>query len=81
MSATPLRSGGQYATADLPIPLITHARQRPQLIIWATCRDLISSADTILEMTRCCDGVLQNIKHIQVGCSQTIVIECLPLPL
>lgn len=31
------------------------------------CRDLISSADTILEMTRCCDGMLQNIKHIQVS--------------
>ena len=30
------------------------------------CRDLISSADTILEMTRCCDGMLQNLKHIQV---------------
>ena len=31
-------------------------------------RDLISSADTILDMTRCCNGMLHNIKHIQVSC-------------
>ena len=44
-----------------------HARQAVPLTC-TLCRDLISSADTILDMARCCDGVLQNLKHIQVSC-------------
>ena len=31
-----------------------------------TCRDLISSADTILEMSHLCDNVVNNIKGLQV---------------
>ena len=30
------------------------------------CRDLISSADTIVDMAHTCDGVLGNIKGVQV---------------
>lgn len=30
------------------------------------CRDLISSADTIVDMARTCDSVLGNIKGVQV---------------
>lgn len=30
------------------------------------CRDFISSADTILDMTTCCNGVVVNLKQIQV---------------
>lgn len=47
----------------------TMALQYSKYKCWPMCRDLISSADTILDMTTCCNGVVTNLKQIQVGLS------------
>ena len=45
---------------------IEEKKKQLRLLVGNSYRDLISSADTILAMSNCCDSVLSSLRHIQV---------------